>query len=43
VLAYKDLNLTEIVSKAEVDKVEYLYEKLREYTKKVVKSTQQQV
>jgi len=43
VSAYKGLNLTEIVSKAEVGKVEYLYEKLREYTKKVTKSTQQQV
>ncbi len=38
--AYKDLNLTEVVSKAEVDKIEYLYERLREYTKRVTKAIQ---
>ncbi len=37
VSAYKSLNLTEIVSKAEVDKVEHLYRKLREFTSKVAR------
>jgi len=37
--AYKKLNMVEIATRAEVGKVEYLYESLRDFAKKITKST----